>query len=112
LNDILDKEILLERVQGDEELAKELLEMFVEDVPGRLVKISQACESGDMKTIALEAHTIKGAAGNVAANDIHAAALQVELAGKDNNTETIPSLIQQLEKHFEVFQQAVAGIDF
>ena len=111
MKNILDREALLERVQGDEELAGELLEMFREDVHGRLKAIKQAQESGDMQTIILEAHTIKGAAGNVGANDLSEAALQVEKAAKDADQGTVASLIKQLEESFEIFRRALADMD-
>lgn len=105
LGNTFDKEALMERVDGDEELAKDLLDLFFEDVPGRITTIKKAQESGDMKTVTIEAHTIKGASSNIGADDIREAAFQVELAGKDENQETIPSLIQQLEEKFKAFQQ-------
>lgn len=111
MKNILDREALLERVQGDKELAKELLEMFLEDVPGRLKIIHQAKETGDMKRITLEAHTIKGSSGNIGANDMSEAAFQLELAGKDENQQSIPSLINTLEEKFKVFQQTLSDID-
>jgi HPt (histidine-containing phosphotransfer) domain-containing protein len=111
LKNILDREALLERVIGDEDLAKELLQMFLEDIPDRLKAIKQAQESGDMETVILEAHTIKGSSGNIGANDISKAAFQVELAGKDANQETTPSFIKQLEDDFEVFRKTLADMD-
>lgn len=107
LKNIFDRDTLLERVQGDEALVKELLEMFLEDVSARLITLKQAQESGDMKTITLEAHTIKGSSGNISANDMSAAALQIEMAGKEENRQVIPSLIQKLEADFEAFRQAL-----
>lgn len=111
MGDTFDKEALMERVDGDEELAKELLELYLEDVPDRINAIKQAQTSGDMKTITIEAHTIKGSSSNIGADDIKEAAFQVELAGKDENQETIPSLIQQLEEKFNTFQQFLSQMD-
>jgi len=106
----MDRESLLERVAGDEALADELVELFLQDVPDRLKAIQHAHETGDMKTITLEAHTIKGSSSNIGANGMREAAFQLELSGKDANQEAMPSLIKALEESFRTFQQTIADM--
>jgi PAS domain S-box-containing protein len=60
----LDRDALLGRVQGDAELLRELVELFMRDWPVQLRRMEQAAAEGDTRQLAKVAHTLKGAVSN------------------------------------------------
>ena len=59
-----DRHVALLRVGGDEELLKEIAEIFLEDYPKVLAEIQAALACGDARRLEQSAHTLKGSAGN------------------------------------------------
>jgi two-component system, sensor histidine kinase and response regulator len=50
----------LERVDGDEALLRELIQIFLEESPKQVEKLTRAVEAGDIATIERTAHSLKG----------------------------------------------------
>jgi two-component system sensor histidine kinase/response regulator len=74
----LDDAALLKRLGGDERLFSEVIQAFLNDCPARLVAIRQAVERGDAAALRIAAHSLKGAAGNLSALGLFAAAKALE----------------------------------
>ena len=60
----IDRASLLERVEGDQELLGEMIQLFVADAPQLLDAMRNALRQGDMVLLERSAHSMKGAAGN------------------------------------------------
>jgi signal transduction histidine kinase/CheY-like chemotaxis protein len=75
---IFDREEALARVEGDEQLLQELVELFLTDAPRYLTELRHTLTSGDAADLARIAHTIKGAVANLGAHVASSAALQLE----------------------------------
>jgi HPt (histidine-containing phosphotransfer) domain-containing protein len=69
---------LFESIGCDEEAYAELLDCFLEDAPPRVTAIRGAVASGDLSTLAREAHTYKGAAAVLEAIDVVGRAERLE----------------------------------
>jgi len=82
-SDVIDRDDLLDRFEGDLELAREIAALFLEDCPRRLMELRDAAARGDRKVVQLMAHSIRGSAGNFGATTAQAAALRVELLVRD-----------------------------
>ena len=82
---------------GDVALADTLLQMFLANTPGDIEKLRDAIASGDGARVRTAAHFIKGAAANLCAPGINAAAFEIEQAGLQNNIERSIALIAKLE---------------
>ena len=65
---------LLERVENDRELIRELLLIFKEEFPIHLRALRDAVDYMDGKRVAAEAHTMKGMLSNLAAGSAASAA--------------------------------------
>ena len=72
----------MERVAGDRELLKELLEIFYDDVPNRLTQLGRAVSEGDAECVRQEAHTLKGALLNLGLEQCAGTALTIEKGAK------------------------------
>jgi HPt (histidine-containing phosphotransfer) domain-containing protein len=82
MNDILDRDELLDRVDNDMEFLAETVAMFNEDGAQLLADIRRAVVDGDAAALHSAAHAFKGMAANFCANATVEAALKLEMMGK------------------------------
>jgi PAS domain S-box-containing protein len=110
LGEQLDRDSLLARVEGDQELLKEMVQLFAGDAPLLLETMRDALQQGDMTILERSAHSIKGAAGNLSANFVMAAALQLEKSAKEVNLEACRTNMTNLEQSVSQLLPALAEI--
>ena len=77
----IDRDELLGRIDGDLSLLAEIVGMFLDDCPARMAEIAAAVEEGEPARIRMAAHSLKGAAGVMAARPVAAAAHELERMG-------------------------------
>ncbi|HPH97542.1 MAG TPA: histidine kinase N-terminal 7TM domain-containing protein [Anaerolineaceae bacterium] len=106
---VFDRVIFMERLMGDEALAREITADFIEDVPVQLKKLTLALDQGDGETGRHQAHTIKGASGTMAALRMQKIALVVEKACQSGDLALAREQTVELERQFEAFRDAVSG---
>lgn len=97
----------MNRIDGDMELMKELVEIFLEDHKNQLSSIEAAIEKKDAYSLDRAAHSIKSALGNLGAMKAHATALALEIAGKENQLSRAPLLYVELEEEIQSFLHEV-----
>ncbi len=102
---VFDRQDMVEKLSGDEEMVDTLVGYFVEDVPNQIDAIKQALDAGDLKQVRFAAHTIKGAAGNICAPGMQKHAAEIEKASKANDMETSKSGFEFLCEEFEKFKK-------
>ena len=73
---------LMERVDEDEELIREVLEIFLEDTPSTLEALKAGISDQSTEAVAKAAHTLKGASANIAANRLRDQAYELEIKAK------------------------------
>ncbi|MCA9323439.1 MAG: Hpt domain-containing protein [Planctomycetes bacterium] len=83
------------RLAGNEQLLREMITMFIEDAPPRLAKLAAADDASEARR---EAHSIKGHAATVGADDVILMAGQVEAAVQHEGCSALPSLLPALER--------------
>jgi CheY-like chemotaxis protein len=112
LEDVFDKDDLLQRLMGDNELASEILEGFIEDIPNKLAALKEAITNADASLIQCLAHTLKGASANVGALALREIAFQLEVAAKSEDLEKAYLLISNLNRQFEILKCALFSSGF
>jgi len=95
--DGLDIESGLKRVAGNVKLYQKILHKFREGHITAAEDINQALDLGDTETAHRIAHTVKGVAGNLGADDLQAAAQKVDAAFKANDSDTVRALLPAME---------------
>jgi len=103
---VFDREALLERLMGDQELATVILSGFIQETPRQIHALRSALSQGDAQAVCRWAHTIKGAAGNVGAMLLREKALCLEEKAKAGALERAHELLKELESSWERFQEA------
>jgi HPt (histidine-containing phosphotransfer) domain-containing protein len=107
MTDIFDRQALLQRVDGDEELLEELVCTFLDHTPRQLQEIRRALEAGDALQLQGQAHSLKGAAASISAEGVRQAAGQLELAGKNRALDGAPSLLEALIQEVSRLQEVL-----
>jgi two-component system, sensor histidine kinase and response regulator len=80
-----DRAAVLDSLQGNEQLFKEIARMFLEERPGYLLKIREAIDQGNAYGLERAAHALKGAVSHFNAQAAREAALQMEIMGRDGD---------------------------
>lgn len=78
------RESALARLDNDEDLLQDVIQQFVADAPDALAAIEQAIERSDSEALRHAAHSLKGAAGYVAADELCVLAQRLEGFGYTN----------------------------
>jgi len=94
---------LLERVENDQELLRELIGIFREEFPRLLQSLQEAVAQEDMKQVQATGHALKGMLLNLCVTRAGRAASRLERVGRENEK---PGLKEALA----VFQHEVAGL--
>ncbi len=98
----LDLAVALERVEGDRDLLEEIARLFADECPGLMASIRQARGADDVRLLQRLAHTLKGAALNVAAVKVSEAALALETQARSGAMGNADELIERLAKEVEL----------
>ncbi len=96
--EILDEAALMERVDGDRDLLRELINLFSADQPGRFQEITTALEAGESTRLCRAAHAMKGAVANFCAREAAHEAKQLESLARDGNLGAAASACARLER--------------
>ena len=100
---------LLERVGGREELLGKFIEMFTRNVSSYIEALMSAAERGDGEELRIQAHTIKGAAGNISARRLRETAFSIEINAREGRLDDATALIPKLKEDMLAFEREVAG---
>jgi signal transduction histidine kinase/DNA-binding response OmpR family regulator len=107
---VFDRDTVIERFGGDEEILVEALEVFLDDVPQQLASLRDCLANGDTEAFGRGGHSLKGAAGSVGALRIRDVGFQMEQAGGSGDLSEAAALVERASEAFEEFK-TVAGAD-
>ena len=100
---------LLERIGGREELLGKFIGMFTRNVSNYMEALMSAAEQGDCEEVRIQAHTIKGAAGNISARRLRETAFSIEINAREGRLDDARGLIPKLKEDMAAFEREVAG---
>ncbi|HBY62433.1 MAG TPA: hypothetical protein DEH78_21635 [Solibacterales bacterium] len=106
---LIDRDVALERVDGDEELLQEVARLFLQEYPQLVDRVRAAISGGNASELEHAAHSLKGSVSNFGAARVVAAAFALERLGRSGATEGGEQLLQVLEEslhplHLELMQ--------
>jgi signal transduction histidine kinase/CheY-like chemotaxis protein/HPt (histidine-containing phosphotransfer) domain-containing protein len=96
-----DLEDLLERLSGNEPLARRVITRFLSDVPEQLAALRGAFENTDGEAAQRSAHSIKGAAANAGGSRVREAARRLEQLIRDGDWTASSTMLMELSACFE-----------
>src|ERR1700733_8380038 len=95
----------LDRIGGDEELLREVCQIFLEESPKLLKKLQQAVAAGDTDGVVRAAHSLKGESSYLSASGTSRAARQLEEMGHNKD-------LSHARDTLAVLEREVAGLHF
>jgi two-component system sensor histidine kinase/response regulator len=107
-NEVVDREVALARVDGDEGLLADLAKLFCEESPKLLSAVQDAVAKRDIAALKRAAHSLKGSISTFAARDATEAALRLEdlarageLAGAEDAYRLLVAQVERLKQALE-----------
>jgi HPt (histidine-containing phosphotransfer) domain-containing protein len=101
----------LDRAGDDREFLKELIEIFLEDAPLRITGLRDGLTGGDPTAVATNAHSLKGAAANLAAHDVRERAWRIERRARDGELSGLDTEVEQLAAEIDAVRSFAAGFE-
>jgi PAS domain S-box-containing protein len=99
-----DLQDMLNRIDGNIELLAELVEMFFEDYPLDIYKLTEALEHKDIKTLNLVIHGLKGELGNMGMTAAYKIACELDNLVKAGKLEDVPEVIRKLIAEVKILE--------
>lgn len=109
---VVSMEEVTEIVDGDMELFKEIVDLFLETTPALIATIHEAVIGEDMETLRNMAHSLKGSAANIGALSLRYLSYEIENAATENDLGEARRLAKHLQNEMENLKKALNEIDF
>jgi two-component system, sensor histidine kinase and response regulator len=107
---VLDREALLERVNGDHELLAEVTGMLLRDAPKLLGEVREALERSDRDAFGYAAHTLRGMLRNFSAGAAEEAAARLQALDAARDRARAEAACQGLEREIQRLCAELAGM--
>jgi PAS domain S-box-containing protein len=107
---VFNRAALLARVEGDEDLLREIVELYLDDCPRLLAEIREALDRGDAALLKRAAHTLKGSVGNFEAAGAFNAALRLESMARAGDLTRAGEAYAALEETIGQLNRALAEL--
>jgi PAS domain S-box-containing protein len=98
---VIDTSIVMDRVEGDLTLIRELVEVFLDECDRVIDTIRGAALCGDCGAVERGAHSLKCSLGNFAAGPAHDVALAIERAARAGDLPRVDKLLKDLDYEVE-----------
>ena len=95
--DVLDRAKLDQNMEGDEEMLRDIVATFVQDVPQREREVLDALAKGDAPLLARAVHTLKGQLMALAAGPASDAAVRLEILARCGNLAEAEGVVGELQ---------------
>jgi PAS domain S-box-containing protein len=107
---LLDRPAIVAHFAGDEELLKDVTDLFLESYPRWLAEIRGALAAGDAGKLQAAAHTLKGAVSHFGPSAAHVAAQELEDLGRQSRLLHAAPVLARLEQALVELHSALAAI--
>jgi PAS domain S-box-containing protein len=104
---VFDREALLERLMGDEDLAGTIADGFLRDIPRQIQALKDFLDAGNAPGAERQVHTIKGASASVGGEALRAVAHEMEMAGRAGDLAAVKARMADLEAQFDRLKEAI-----
>lgn len=106
-NSIFDKQKLKESTCDDKELARQVVQIFLADIPLQLNNLAQALVAGDAKSAERISHSIKGASAMIGGDRLCTMAYECEQLGRDGRLAVLLKKMPELRRLFDELCEAL-----
>jgi HPt (histidine-containing phosphotransfer) domain-containing protein len=96
--------------EEDDSFVKEIIGIYLEDVPERLTAMKSARDTDDRMLYIRSAHTIKGSSAHVGATEVQHLAAELEQTAKSESLAYLDASLAELESACRRARSALQGI--
>lgn len=96
--DVWTPTVMIERLSGDEILARELVALFLEEYPALIASLRDRVAGGDPEQVRLAAHALKGCVANFIDQGPRATAFEIERMGASGSLAGVGAALSRLER--------------
>ena len=107
---VIDESRLMAEFGGDEEILRELRDLFLEHAPPLYKAMKEAIGNGDCERAAREAHSFKGACATYGAPRLAMICKEFEMLAKEEDLPTVRANIAHLEMEYHAVFEAIGAI--
>jgi len=108
---IFDIESLLNRLGGDHEAAREMVDLFFAEIPALTANLRSAALDKEWELLAKHSHSLKGACATFGAVALAALAAEIEQAAKGHHNARLQTLLSQMEFDLSELKQHVEKLE-
>jgi HPt (histidine-containing phosphotransfer) domain-containing protein len=108
--EVLDKAALLARVDGDQELLRTMVGLFLDECSRLLLTLREAAARGEAKTLECAAHTLRGMVSQFVAEPECETVMKLETMGRTGELDHAPELCASLEQEMTRLKLALLRI--
>lgn len=101
---------MLQRIDGDESLLRELLTIFLEESPKQLTSLQLAIESRNPEEVERTAHSMKAELGYLGLANAAQTAKDLERLGHERNLQPVAGLLVSLKSEVSAVSKVMRGV--
>jgi two-component system sensor histidine kinase/response regulator len=101
MSDLVDRDSLLDRVDGDLEFLEETVDLLESDGRGLVAQLRAASAASNQDGMVRKAHTLKGMVSNFCADSVERAAEEIEHAARRGELDGIPAKVEGFGELFD-----------
>jgi CheY-like chemotaxis protein/HPt (histidine-containing phosphotransfer) domain-containing protein len=106
---VFDRKVLLQRLEGDEELLREIAGEFARDLPRLLEDVAGAAAADSADKLNIAAHALKGSAAAIEAPALRDLARRLERAGREGDRDIVRRVVDELKIEADVLLEALVS---
>jgi HPt (histidine-containing phosphotransfer) domain-containing protein len=95
---------------GEPDVLKEVLRLFLDEVPPRIVRLRNAWAAGNIEEVHRAAHSLKGSAGNIGARRLHAVCGQLDDKARSRDLAALAPLVDALGAEFDKVEAEIRRV--
>jgi HPt (histidine-containing phosphotransfer) domain-containing protein len=95
---------------GEPDVLMEVLKLFLEEVPPRMVRLRNAWTAGNIQEVHRTAHSLKGSAGNIGARRLYDVCSQLDERGKAGDLAGVAPLVDALGLEFDKVETEIRRV--
>jgi HPt (histidine-containing phosphotransfer) domain-containing protein len=104
-------EQMIDRLGGDEELARQLVTLFLDECPRMMAEVRESVEQGTPDLVRRAAHAFKGSVSNFITGGPTATAFALETIGRDGRIAEARSVLARLEREVDSLLAQLRAFD-